>query len=630
MATTFTTLVSFNGTSGTNSCAGLIADTSGNLFGTTMNGGANNQGTVFEITKTANGFASTPATLLSFSGTNGATPSAGLIIDASGNLFSTTMNGGANNQGTAFEIAKGTQGFASAPATLASFNGTNGANLQGGLIADTSGNLFGTTLNSGANNHGTVFEIGKTANGFSSTPTTLLSFNGTNGATPSADLIIDASGNLFGTTSAGGANNQGTVFEIAKTTNGFASTPTTLASFNGTNGANPSAGLVADAAGDLFGTTSGGGANGVGSVFEIAKTTNGFASTPITLASFNGTNGANPSAGLVVDAAGDLFGTTHDGGANNLGTVFEIGKTANGFASTPTTLLSFNGTNGATPSADLIIDASGNLFGTTSGGGANNQGTVFELSGVGSSSPPILNLTGPSKNYAITATAGSSVITVQDKVGTDGTDTLTNTQNIQFTDQTIDSTWFTKTASLSPSQIVGLTELYIASFNRAPDALGLDYWGSQLSNGMSLNNIAASFFVQPEAVAAYPVGQSTPTFVNQVYNNVLGRQADTAGLNYWVGQLQSGSVGKNSFLLAIVNGVIGADVQYLANKEAVGAHFALAQGLSDATWAKTVMSGVNGTAASVTAANTQTDGFAATAATAAGTELVVKILGIIA
>ena len=237
---------------------------------------------------------------------------------------------------------------------------------------------------------------------------------------------------------------------------------------------------------------------------------------------------------------------------------------------------------------------------------------------------------GPSSHYTLSVTGNSSAISVLDKVGSGGNQTLTNVQKFQFTDQTLDTSWFTKTASLSASQITNLTELYIASFNRAPDALGLDYWGSQLSGGMSRGDIAASFFVQPEAAAAYPAGQSTQTFVNQVYGNVLGRQADAAGLNYWVGQLQSGSVGKNSFLLAIINGVIGADVQYLANKEAVGAHFALAQGLSDATWAKTIMSGVNGTAASVTAANAQTDSFAATAATAAGTELVVKILGIVA
>ena len=274
-----------------------------------------------------------------------------------------------------------------------------------------------------------------------------------------------------------------------------------------------------------------------------------------------------------------------------------------------------------TASSDTIDALGGNA--TVTGGAGND--TIVGGAGLNTSI-----YMGSSRDYAVTVTAGATALTVQDKVGTDGTDTLTNFQKLQFTDQTIDTTWFTNTAGLSASQITGLTELYIATFNRAPDALGLDYWGSQLSSGMSLEAIAASFFVQQEAAAAYPAGQSTQAFVNQVYGNVLGRQADAAGLDYWVSQLQTGGVSKNSFLLAIINGVIGTDVQYLANREAVGAHFALTLGLSDVTWAKAVMSGVDGTAASATVANAQTDAHAASAATTADTELVVKILGIVA
>jgi uncharacterized repeat protein (TIGR03803 family) len=118
---------------------------------------------------------------------------------------------------------------------LVRFNGTNGAGPHGGLIADADGNLFGTTLDGGANDVGTVFEIAKTAGGYASTPTTLVSFNGTNGAYPYyATVIADANGNLFGTTLEGGAYGDGTVFEIAKTAGGYASAPTTLVSFNGT------------------------------------------------------------------------------------------------------------------------------------------------------------------------------------------------------------------------------------------------------------------------------------------------------------------------------------------------------------------------------------------------------------
>jgi uncharacterized repeat protein (TIGR03803 family) len=133
------------------------------------------------------------------------------------------------------------------------------------------------------------------------------------------------------------------------------------------------------------------GAYSYGTVFEIAKTASGYASTPTTLVSFNGNNGANPYAGLIADANGNLFGTTQQGGAYGAGTVFEIAKTARGYASTPTTLVSFNGNNGSSssngldPIGGLIADANGNLFGTTSFGlgGANNDGTVFELTGTG-------------------------------------------------------------------------------------------------------------------------------------------------------------------------------------------------------------------------------------------------------
>src|SRR5438309_1496875 len=137
-------------------------------------------------------------------------------------------------------------------------------------------------------------------------------------------------------------------------------TLTTLATFNGYDGANPYGGLVADANGNLFGTTLSGGANGNGTVFEIAKTATGYASAT-TLVTFNYADGANPFGGLIADANGYLFGTTSGGGVFGGGTVFEIAKTATGYASTPTTLVNFNSADGAYPYASLIADANGNL-----------------------------------------------------------------------------------------------------------------------------------------------------------------------------------------------------------------------------------------------------------------------------
>ena len=333
----------------------------------------------------------TLTTLLNFNSgsADNLAPEGGLIANASGDLFGTTSafstdsNGNIITGGTVFEIAKTAAGYASTLATLVSFNGANGAIPFGSLIADAAGDLFGTTENGGANNDGTVFEIKKTVAGYASTPTTLVSFNGTDGALPAGSLIADAAGDLFGTTSAGGANGDGAVFEIVKTLTGYASAPTTLISFGGADGSAPESSLIADANGNLFGTASEGGANGDGTVFEIAKTASGYASTPTTLVSFDGADGETPFGSLIADAKGDLFGTTAAGGANGDGTVFEIVRTAAGYASAPTKLVTFTGDDGDQSFAGLIADATGNLFGTTSAGGANGDGTVFEITGSG-------------------------------------------------------------------------------------------------------------------------------------------------------------------------------------------------------------------------------------------------------
>ena len=377
MSDKVTTLVRFKGTDGSAPGGSPFVDVAGDLFGTTSRGGASDDGTVFEITKTSGTYARTPTTLVSFNSTNGAYPTVGLFADAAGDLFGTTTYGGPNvDDGMVFEIAKTDGSYASTPTILASFNGTNGARPNGSLIADTTGDLFGTTA-SGAKNAGSVFEIAMTGGTYASTPTTLVSFNGADGDDPVDGLFVDAAGNLFGTTFGGGANYAGTVFEVARTGDGYASTPTTLVSFDPSDGS-PYGRLIADVSGDLFGVTADGGAANDGTVFEIAKTGDSYASTPTTLANFNGTNGAGPSGGLIADANGDFFGTTDEGGANGVGTAFEL--VANGGSYALTTLVSFNGTDGYGPVAGLSFDAAGDLFGTTLYGGANfDDGTVFEI-----------------------------------------------------------------------------------------------------------------------------------------------------------------------------------------------------------------------------------------------------------
>jgi len=199
---------------------------------------------------------------------------------------------------------------------------------------------------------------------------------------------------LFGTTS-------NSVFEIVKTAAGYSSTPTTLANLG-----LPQASLIADANGNLFGTTYLGGAYGAGTVFEIAKTGAGYSSTSITLVNFDTTNGSFPTGSLIADANGNLFGTTYVGNqfdtTHAAGTVFEIVKSGAGYSSVPITLVKFNTANGANPYGDLLADANGNLFGTTSGGGTNGAGTVFEItdSGFGLVVPPPANPTPPAGTTA--------------------------------------------------------------------------------------------------------------------------------------------------------------------------------------------------------------------------------------
>jgi uncharacterized repeat protein (TIGR03803 family) len=413
-----TTLASFNGSDGADPFGSLITDAAGDLFGTTNGGGANPSGTVFEIAKTKSGYASTPISLITFTGADGAYPAASLIADAAGDLFGTTQDGGADGDGTVFEIAKTKSGYASVPTTLVSFTGADGQGPLGSLIADAAGDLFGTTYQGGADNDGTVFEIAKTKSGYTSAPTTLISFTRANGAAPYGSLTADAAGDLFGTTYQGGADNDGTVFEIAKTRNGYASAPTTLVSFTGSDGYDPDGSLIADAAGDLFGTTIDGGTNGDGTVFELARTKGGYASAPTILVGFTGADGANPYGDLIADAAGNLFGTTFQGGADNDGVVFEIAKTKSGYASTPTTLVTFTGPDGEAPFGSLIADAAGDLLGTTSAGGADAYGTVFEITNSGFV-PPAMPVT-PATHGAHSSPPGAAFVQAMASFGPSG------------------------------------------------------------------------------------------------------------------------------------------------------------------------------------------------------------------
>jgi uncharacterized repeat protein (TIGR03803 family) len=252
-SSTITAIASFTTTNGAVPLAGVTFDSSGNLFGTTVGGGTQGTGTVWELAKGSSTITALASFVLPSQSVFG-----GVTIDGNGNLFGTTGSGGANNQGTVWELVKGSNAIT----TLASFNGTNGNLPRAGVTFDANGNLFGTTQNGGATNQGTVWELAKG----SGVITALASFNGTNGSLPLGGVTFDANGNLFGTAPFGGSNAIGTVWELAK----GSSTITALGSFkNVGTGSDPKAGVTFDANGNLFGTAAAGGASSDGTVWEF-------------------------------------------------------------------------------------------------------------------------------------------------------------------------------------------------------------------------------------------------------------------------------------------------------------------------------------------------------------------------
>ena len=384
------------GASGGVPSSGLVFDSSGNLYGTTQGGGAHTLGTVFKLSPGENG-AWTNTILYSFAGgKDGATPAAGLIFDDAGNLYGTTQGGGRGRQseGTVFKLSPSENGTWT-ETVLHRFTGgaSDGAEPKADLIFDAKGNLYGTTPYGGIGCEntgcGTVFKLTPQADG-KWKETLLHSFAGgeKDGASPLAKVTFDAAGNLYGTTVYGayrsGCNDSrgcGAVFELTPNGRGNWSEKV-LYAFAGAQGFDPEAGLILDSAGNLYGTTTGGGEFRVGTAFELIHGS----WTHKILHSFefnlkhNHKDGAGPSASLVMNQSGNLYGTTVSGGANGpYGTVFELTLTNGKW--TETVLHSFdnNHKDGIAPYSDLVFDTTGNLYGTTSGGGTGRLGTVFEI-----------------------------------------------------------------------------------------------------------------------------------------------------------------------------------------------------------------------------------------------------------
>lgn len=372
---------------------GLVMDAGGNLYGTTQFGGANNRGVVFEL-KPKNGTWKYRV-LYSFcadSGcTDGSTPSAGLILDAAGNLYGTTETGGANNCGTVFKFeprhARRTTlyDFCSAAADAKfPLAGLTYQGQAGGALYDGKAPLYGTSSQGGAQGQGTVYALARKHMVWSES--VLHDFCARDGCAdgeaPMGDLVVDGAGSLYGNTTIGGGLGRGVVFELSPGRRRWKET--VLYDFcqlaDCADGDRPLGALLMDSAGDLLGTTSLGPGE-AGNLFRL--TPNGENSQETILYTFcaesSCTDGYTPMAGLIADGAGNVFGTTAFGGTSGAtaGTVFMLAGTQH------TVLYNFcsqsDCADGAFPEAPLIMDAAGNLYGTTAGGVGSARGSVFEL-----------------------------------------------------------------------------------------------------------------------------------------------------------------------------------------------------------------------------------------------------------
>jgi uncharacterized repeat protein (TIGR03803 family) len=344
---------------GANPYGTLALDSAGDLYGTTFEGGGANAGVVFEWS--SSGY----QPLHDFAGgSDGANPYAGVTLDSAGDIYGTTYNGGPANAGVVYEIPAGGK-----ETVLYSFTGgSDGGHPYAGVILDSSGNLYGTTYQGGASNAGVVYKLSPAGQ-----ETVLYAFTGgADGGDPYGGVIFDPQGNLYGTTYAGGNQyyKAGVVYRLNP-----AGQENVLYTFPGdADGANPYAGVVRDSAGNLYGTV--GGVGGI--IYKI-----GPSGTYKTLHQFKGAGPGGLKSGLALDAAGDLYGTTQSGGANNLGVAYKL-DTVTGFQALysfpgPPPQVDFKVSTG--PTGGVALDTAGNVYGATPYGGA--AGIVFEAPATG-------------------------------------------------------------------------------------------------------------------------------------------------------------------------------------------------------------------------------------------------------
>ena len=362
--------------------AGLTIDQAGNFYGTTSTGGAG-YGTVFKLNHSGSNWIL--STLYTFrGGGDGAYPYARLVFGPDGTLYGTTSGGGyESGHGTVFSLRPPRQPCRSVncpwtETVLYRFTGTDdGGNPgYGDLAFDAAGNIYGTTTGGGADcspyyNCGVVFELSRSGGSWTESVLHSFSQSGNGGSIPYGGVILDSAGNLYGTTVIGGVDNGGVLFQLSQSGSGW--TETVLHSFGGLNdGDGPVGGLIMDRQGNLYGTTaSGPGYQNVGTVYELQPSGGSwtYSILPTSLSGFGG-----PEDALTMDAAGNLYATSYGGGSSTYGNVFRL--TPSGGSWTYTDLHDFNGHDGADPYGSVVLDAHGNVYGTTSSFG---YGEIWEI-----------------------------------------------------------------------------------------------------------------------------------------------------------------------------------------------------------------------------------------------------------
>jgi uncharacterized repeat protein (TIGR03803 family) len=366
-AQTFSVIHYFTGgKDGANPLNGLFLGSNGQLYGTASSGGKYGSGVVFEV-----GTGGKETVLYTFTGgEDGASPQSFLIEDQSGNLYGTTYGGGASGTGTVFMVT-GTQ-----EKVLYSFGSqtNDGAAPEAGLTFDSFGNLYGTTTSGGLYGGGTVFQLAPSGSG-SWTENILYNFGGvTDGSIPVAGVTLDASGNLYGTTSAGGAYGYGRIFELVQS-NSWAET--VIHDFaNLTDGATPYAGLVPGPSGVFYGAATANGSQGGGTIFQLTPIAGSW--TFSVIHSLPGWGISGSFRNLLVNSKGTIYGTTHCDGTNDLGTVYQLAP-SNGKWNYKL-LFTFSNTSedGYYEFSNLVLK-SGKLYGTSNVGGTYGAGAIFEL-----------------------------------------------------------------------------------------------------------------------------------------------------------------------------------------------------------------------------------------------------------